>query len=114
MSDDLFNKIVAREIPADIVHETDNVLAFRDVNPQAPTHVLVIPKRRIPTVNDLTDADAAVVGELFLVAKAVAADEGLSEDGYRLVMNCNEHGGQTVFHIHLHLIGGRQMGWPPG
>ncbi|MEM9688763.1 MAG: histidine triad nucleotide-binding protein [Pseudomonadota bacterium] len=114
MSDDLFNKIVAREIPADIVHETDNVLAFRDVNPQAPTHVLVIPKRRIPTVNDLTDADAALVGELFLVAKAVAADEGLSEDGYRLVMNCNEHGGQTVFHIHLHLIGGRQMGWPPG
>ncbi|MEM9403249.1 MAG: histidine triad nucleotide-binding protein [Pseudomonadota bacterium] len=114
MSDDLFNKIVAREIPADIVHETDNVLAFRDVNPQAPTHVLVIPKRRIPTVNDLTGADAALVGELFLVAKAVAADEGLSEDGYRLVMNCNEHGGQTVFHIHLHLIGGRQMGWPPG
>ena len=114
MSDSLFLKIVAGEIPADIVHETDNVLAFRDVNPQAPTHVLVIPKRRIPTTNDLTEADAPLIGEMFLVAKTIAAKEGLAEDGYRLVMNCNEHGGQTVFHIHLHLIGGRPMGWPPG
>ncbi|MEM1173984.1 MAG: histidine triad nucleotide-binding protein [Pseudomonadota bacterium] len=114
MSDSLFLKIVAGEIPADIVHETDNVLAFRDVNPQASTHVLVIPKRRIPTVNDLTEEDAPVIGEMFLVAKAVAAAEGLADDGYRLVMNCNEHGGQTVFHIHLHLIGGRPLGWPPG
>ncbi|MEM6499869.1 MAG: histidine triad nucleotide-binding protein, partial [Pseudomonadota bacterium] len=93
MSDSLFLKIVAGEIPADIVHETDNVLAFRDVNPQASTHVLVIPKRRIPTVNDLTEEDAPVIGEMFLVAKAVAAADGLADDGYRLVMNCNEHGG---------------------
>ncbi len=114
MSDDLFLKIVAGEIPADVVHETDNVLAFRDVNPQASTHVLVIPKRRIPTVNDITEADAPLIGEMFLVAKAVAAAEGLAEDGYRLVMNCNAHGGQTVFHIHLHVIGGRPMSWPPG
>ncbi len=114
MSDSLFLKIVAGEIPADIVHETDNVLAFRDVNPQASTHVLVIPKRRIPTINDLTEEDAPLIGEMFLVAKTVAAAEGLAEDGYRLVMNCNEHGGQTVFHIHLHLIGGRPMSWPPG
>ena len=114
MSDDLFLKIVAGEIPADVVHETDNVLAFRDVNPQASTHVLVIPKRRIPTINDITEADSPLIGELFLVAKTVAAEEGLAEDGYRLVMNCNSHGGQTVFHIHLHLIGGRPMSWPPG
>ena len=114
MSDSLFSKIVAREIPADIVYETDTVLAFRDVNPQAPTHVLVIPKRQIPTINDLTEADASLVGELFLAAKAIAAEEGLAEDGYRVVMNCNEHGGQTVFHIHLHLLGGRPMTWPPG
>ena len=114
MSDSLFSKIVAREIPADIVYETDNVLAFRDVNPQAPTHVLVIPKRQIPTINDLTEADASLVGELFLAAKAIAAEEGLADDGYRVVMNCNAHGGQTVFHIHLHLLGGRPMTWPPG
>ncbi len=114
MSDDLFLKIVAGEIPADIVHETDNVLAFRDLNPQAPTHVLVIPKRRIPSINDLTEADASLVGELFLAAKSIAEAEGFAEDGYRVVMNCNQHGGQTVFHIHLHLLGGRPMSWPPG
>lgn len=114
MSDDLFVKIIEREIPADIVHEDDELLAFRDINPQAPVHVLVVPRRRIPTLNDLDDADAALVGRMVLVARRIAADEGLSEDGYRLVFNCNAHGGQSVYHIHLHLLGGRQMAWPPG
>lgn len=114
MSDDLFLKIVNREIPADIVHEDDEILAFRDVNPQAPVHVLVIPKRRIATINELETSDAELVGRLILTARQIAADEGLSEDGYRLVFNCNEKGGQSVYHIHLHLLGGRQMNWPPG
>jgi len=114
MSDDLFERIIRREIPADIVFENDEILAFRDINPQAPVHVLIIPKRRIATLNDLSEADADLVGRLVLVARGIAADEGLSADGYRLVFNCNHHGGQSVFHIHLHLLGGRQMGWPPG
>ena len=114
MSDDLFLKIIEREIPADIVFEDDEILAFRDINAQAPVHVLVIPKRHIPTINDLDDGDAALVGRLVLAARKIAAEEGLSEDGYRLVFNCNEKGGQSVFHIHLHLLGGRQMNWPPG
>jgi len=111
---DLFLKIVSREIPADIVYETEDVLAFRDISPQAPTHILVIPKRRIPTVNDLEEADAELVGKLFLAAKVIAAEEGIDKDGYRLVMNTNDNGGQTVFHIHLHILGGRRLGWPPG
>lgn len=114
MSDDLFIKIIEREIPADIVFEDDELLAFRDINPQAPVHILIVPKRRIPTINDLGDDDAALVGRMVLAARKLAADEGLSSDGYRLVFNCNEHGGQSVFHIHLHLLGGRQMNWPPG
>jgi histidine triad (HIT) family protein len=114
MSDDLFLKIIERKIPADIVFEDDEILAFRDINAQAPVHVLVIPKRHIPTINDLDDGDAALVGRLVLAARKIAAEEGLSEDGYRLVFNCNEKGGQSVFHIHLHLLGGRQMKWPPG
>lgn len=114
MSDDLFLKIIAREIPADIVHEDDDILAFRDIQPQAPVHVLVIPKRRIRTLNDLEAGDAELVGKMVLVARRIAADEGLADDGYRLVFNCNEHGGQSVYHIHLHLLGGRQMKWPPG
>lgn len=114
MSDDLFLKIIAREIPADIVHEDDEILAFRDIQPQAPVHVLVIPKRRIGTLNDLEAGDAEVVGKMVLVARRIAAEEGLADDGYRLVFNCNEHGGQSVYHIHLHLLGGRQMKWPPG
>jgi histidine triad (HIT) family protein len=96
------------------VLETDEVLAFRDLEPQAPTHVLVIPKRHISTINDLQPDDAELIGKLYLVAQQVAADEGLSESGYRTVMNCNRDGGQTVFHIHLHLLGGRPMSWPPG
>jgi len=114
MSDDLFERIVRREIPADIVFEDDEVLAFRDVNPQAPTHILIIPKRRIATINDARDSDAELLGRLILSARQIAAEQGIAEDGYRLVFNCNSHGGQTVFHIHLHLLGGRSMAWPPG
>jgi histidine triad (HIT) family protein len=112
--DCLFCKIVAKEIPADIIWESDSVVAFRDINPKAPTHVLVIPTRHIATMNDLSDGDRGSIGDLFLAATAIAADEGLAEDGYRVVMNCNAAAGQTVFHIHLHLLGGRQMTWPPG
>lgn len=114
MTDCIFCKIVAGEIPADIVFENDHVVAFRDLNPQAPLHCLVIPKKHIATINDLEPEDNALVGELFLAAKQIAADNGLDERGYRTVMNCNAEAGQTVFHIHLHLLGGRAMTWPPG
>ncbi len=114
MSDTIFSKIIKREIPADIVYEDGEVLAFRDVNPQAPTHILIIPKKPIPTVNDLEAGDAALVGKLLLTAQKLAAEQGLAEDGYRLVINCNTNGGQTVYHLHLHLLGGRQFKWPPG
>jgi len=114
MSEDLFLKIISREIPADIVYENDDVLAFRDVNPQAPLHVLIIPKTRIRTINDMQPKDSELFGKLFLAAQKIAADEGVAEDGYRVVMNCNAGAGQTVFHVHLHLLGGRQFGWPPG
>jgi histidine triad (HIT) family protein len=110
----LFDRIIAREIPADIVFEDADVLAFRDINPQAPVHVLFIPKRAVPTLNDLGADDAAVVGRLALAAAAYAKQQGFAEDGYRIVMNCNRDGGQSVFHIHLHLLAGRQMAWPPG
>ncbi len=114
MSDDLFLKIIRREIPADIVYETDRLLAFRDIDPKAPVHVLIVPKTRIATINDLTAAHASLLGEMVLAARDIAAAEGIAENGYRLVMNCNADGGQSVFHLHLHLIGGRQMHWPPG
>ncbi|HMA97967.1 MAG TPA: histidine triad nucleotide-binding protein [Wenzhouxiangella sp.] len=114
MSDDLFLKIIRRDIPADIVYEDDEVLAFRDIDPQAPVHVLIIPKRRIATINDIEDGDAELLGKLLLAARDIARSEGLSENGYRLVFNCNRHGCQSVYHIHLHLLGGRQMDWPPG
>ncbi len=114
MSDCIFCKIVSGDIPAEKVFENDHVIGFRDLNPQAPTHVLVIPKKHISTINDLQEEDKALVGEMYLAAKQIAADEGLSDDGYRTVMNCNEQAGQTVFHIHLHLLGGRRMQWPPG
>lgn len=114
MSDDLFLKIIRREIPADIVYETDEVLAFNDLNPQAPVHVLIIPKIHIRTINDIGDEHAALVGKLFLAAKEIAKQYAMSQSGYRVVMNCNGDSGQTVFHIHLHLLGGRAMGWPPG
>ncbi len=114
MSDCIFCKIAAGEIPAEKVYEDDQVVGFRDLNPQAPVHLLLIPRRHIATLNDLSEADEALVGHLCRVAAKVAADEGLAERGYRTVMNCNAEGGQTVFHIHLHLLGGRQMTWPPG
>lgn len=110
----IFCKIAAGEIDSDIVHQNDNVVAFRDLNPQAPTHVLVIPRRHIATINDLTESDTEDIGQLYLVAKKIAADEGFAEPGYRVVMNCNAGAGQTVFHLHLHLLGGRQFRWPPG
>jgi histidine triad (HIT) family protein len=114
MSDTLFGKIAAGEIPADIVFEDEDILAFRDIGPQAPTHLLVIPRKPIPTLNDLEPGDAELVGKLFLVAKKIAADEGIAEAGYRTVINCNAAAGQSVYHLHLHLLGGRPMQWPPG
>jgi len=114
MSDDLFLKIIKREIPADIVYETDEILAFRDINPHAPVHILIIPKERIPTMNDLQPKHSDMLGKLILAAAEIAQAEGVAEDGFRVVMNCNSEGGQMVYHIHLHLLGGRQMSWPPG
>lgn len=114
MPDTLFGKIIRREIPADIVYEDDDVLAFRDINPQAPVHVLFIPKKAIATLNDAGEADAALIGTLVLAAARWAKAQGLADDGYRCVINCNTHGGQTVFHLHVHLLAGRQMHWPPG
>lgn len=114
MTDTLFAKIVRREIPADVVYEDDDVLAFRDITPQAPVHVLFIPKTPIATLNDLTAADALGVGKLVLAAARYAKAQGFAEDGYRVVINCNRDGGQTVFHLHLHLLAGRAMQWPPG
>ena len=113
-SDCLFCKIFAGDIPAGIIFESDDAIAFRDINPQAPTHVLIIPRQHVATINDLEDGDEALVGNLFLAAKSIAADEGIADAGYRVAMNCNEAAGQTVFHLHLHLLGGRQLGWPPG
>ncbi|WP_106477459.1 histidine triad nucleotide-binding protein [Phytohalomonas tamaricis] len=110
----LFTKIINREIPADIVYEDDDVLAFNDINPQAPVHILIIPKKPIATLNDLTEEDLALVGRLHLTAANIAKQQGFAEEGYRVLMNCNEHGGQTVYHIHLHLMGGRQFTWPAG
>ncbi len=110
----IFCKIAAQEIAADIVYQTDRVVAFRDTNPQAPTHVLVIPRKHIATINDLQDEDAGDVGRLYLAAQKIARDEGIDASGYRTVMNCMEGAGQSVFHIHLHVLGGRPMTWPPG
>ncbi len=114
MSDTLFIDIIERRIPADIVYETDAVLGFRDINPQAPHHVLFVPKTRIPTINDVTVDDAATVGLLFVAAAEYAREQGVAEEGYRVVMNCNQRAGQTVFHIHLHFLAGRDLTWPPG
>jgi histidine triad (HIT) family protein len=113
MSDTIFSKIIRREIPADIVYEDDLALAFRDVHPQAPVHILIIPKQAIVSIDEATDADAALLGHLLLTVKRVATQEGL-EKGYRVVINTGEDGGQTVFHLHLHLLGKRAMTWPPG
>jgi histidine triad (HIT) family protein len=112
--DTIFGKIARGEIAADIVYEDDQVVAFRDLNPQAPTHVLIIPRKPIPTLNDAADEDAALIGRLFLAAARLAREFGFAEDGYRTVVNCNANGGQTVFHLHVHLLGGRPLQWPPG
>ena len=114
MTDCLFCKIRDGEIPGDMVFEDDDVIAFRDVNPQAPTHVLIVPRKHISTTNDLQEDDVDIVGKMLLAAKNIAAAEDVAEDGYRLVINCNAKAGQTVFHIHLHLLGGRALTWPPG
>lgn len=114
MTSCLFCKIIKREIPGSIVYEDDHVLAFNDINPQAPTHVLVIPKRHIESLNELQPADDQIVGELTRRAAAIAKERGISANGFRTVFNTNRDAGQTVFHIHLHLLGGRSMQWPPG
>jgi histidine triad (HIT) family protein len=114
VSDCLFCKVIARQIPSSIVYEDDRVLAFNDINPQAPTHILLVPKRHIASLNDLTADDDALVGELARRAASIARERGISAAGYRTVFNTNRDAGQSVFHIHLHLIGGRAMAWPPG
>ncbi len=114
MSESIFTKIINREIPAAIEYEDDEIIAFNDINPQAPVHILVIPKKPIPTINDAEAADSELLGKIILTAKKIAKDKGIDESGYRLVLNCNEGAGQTVFHIHCHLLGGRIMNWPPG
>ncbi len=114
MSDCLFCKMVAGEIKPDVVFENDQVLAFRDINPQAPVHILVIPKKHVATLNDLSSEDAGLAGELLMSVKAIAEQEGFAEAGYRTNINCNRDGGQDVYHIHLHLLAGRKLSWPPG
>ena len=114
MGKTIFDKIISKEIPSDIVHEDSNYLAFKDINPQAPIHVLIIPKKKISTINDLKEEDREVVGEMILIAKDIAKSLNIDSNGYRLVFNCNDYGGQTVYHIHLHLLGGRLFSWPPG
>jgi histidine triad (HIT) family protein len=106
----IFSKIVKGEIPADIVYQDEQVTAFKDIQPQAPVHILIIPNQEIPTVNDLTSEDEQLIGHLFTVAAKIAKDQGVAEDGYRLMVNCNRHGGQEVFHLHIHLFGGRPLG----
>jgi histidine triad (HIT) family protein len=112
MADCLFCKMVSEEIKADVVFENDHVLAFRDINPQAPVHILIIPKKHVATLNDLDDS--VLSGQLLQAAINIAKQQGLAEDGYRTVFNCNKHGGQEVYHLHMHLLGGRQLRWPPG
>ncbi len=110
----IFSKIIRREIPADIVYEDEQALAFRDVKPQAPTHILVIPKEPLESVADAREQDAALLGHLMVVARRVACDEGILEAGFRLVVNTGKDGGQTVPHLHVHILGGRPLSWPPG
>lgn len=114
MMDCLFCRMVTGEIQPDMVREDEELIAFRDINPQAPLHVLVVPRRHIATTNDLGPDEAALVGRMVLAAREIAAEEGVAETGYRLVFNCNEGAGQSVFHLHLHLLAGRRLGWPPG
>lgn len=113
MAETIFDKIISKEIPADIVYEDELALAFKDINPQAPTHLLIIPKQPIATINDIAESQREIVGHLFYVAAKIAKENGFAEDGYRTVMNCNDDGGQTVYHIHVHLLAGKPLGWPP-
>lgn len=113
MAETIFTKIINKEIPAEILYEDELSLAFKDINPQAPLHFLVIPKKAITTINDITQEDREVVGHLSFVAAKIAAEHGFAEQGFRTVMNCNEFGGQTVYHIHLHVLAGKPLGWPP-
>jgi len=111
----IFSKIINKEIPADIVFESDNLLAFKDINPQAPVHILIIPKVEIPKITDLNrNEHAGLLGEMIEAANKLAEEMGIAEEGFRLVFNCGDKGGQEVYHLHLHLLGGRQMKWPPG
>ena len=114
MSECLFCRIAAGEIPAKIVFDDENVVAFEDINPQAPIHIVIIPRKHIPTVLDLTDEDQELVGHLHMVANQIAAEKSLADDGFRLVTNCKKSAGQEVFHIHMHMLGGREFSWPPG
>ena len=106
----IFSKIIAGEIPSDIVYQDELVTAFKDIAPSAPVHILIVPNKEIPTANDVTAADEQALGRLFVVAAKIAKEQGIAEDGYRLIVNCNEHGGQEVFHLHMHLLGGRPLG----
>ncbi|HSD62528.1 MAG TPA: histidine triad nucleotide-binding protein [Ignavibacteriaceae bacterium] len=115
MGDTIFSKIISKEIIADIVFENDSVIAFRDINPQAPVHILIVPKIEIPKVTDLNGKEhAQLLGEMIDVANTLAAENNIAKEGFRLVMNCGQKGGQEVYHLHMHLLGGRQMRWPPG
>ncbi|MCL5991619.1 MAG: histidine triad nucleotide-binding protein [Bacteroidetes bacterium] len=114
MTDSIFTKIIKREIPANIIYEDEYVVAFEDVNPVAPIHILIVPQKQIPTINDANLEDTALLGHVILTAAKLANQRGVSENGYRLVINCNKDAGQTVFHIHCHLLGGRIFNWPPG
>ncbi|MCU0496576.1 MAG: HIT domain-containing protein [Anaerolineae bacterium] len=106
----IFSKIIAKEIPADIVYQDDWVTAFRDIHPQAPTHILIVPNKEIATVNDVFPEDEAILGRMFVVAKQIATEQGIAESGYRLIVNCGADGGQEVYHLHMHLVGGRKLG----
>ena len=110
----LFSKIINKEIPADVVYEDNEIIAFNDINPQAPVHILIVPKKEIRTLNNLDENDQKIIGKIFLTVKKLAKEFNVDKTGYRTVFNCNEDGGQTVFHIHLHLLGGRKLDWPPG
>lgn len=114
MSETIFSKIINKEIPADIVFEDEDILAFRDINPQAPVHILVIPKKPLPDIGQAEAQDSQLLGNLLLAAANIAKKQGLDSDGYRVVINTGKNGGQTVFHLHLHILGGRKLAWPPG
>ncbi|MCX7126272.1 MAG: histidine triad nucleotide-binding protein [Gammaproteobacteria bacterium] len=110
----LFCKIASGEIPTKLIYQDSDIVAFNDIAPQAPHHILIIPRKHIATINDIQEEDTALLGKMMLVGKKIAAELSISDAGFRVLMNCNRHGGQAVYHIHLHLLGGRQMAWPPG